>query len=215
MISQNPNLFGRNVPTRLNPFVSERSRNFSKPKMILIGLFQHKFPIQCCCPSLDEDFLSSKAKHIAYQPFYFWMWPFPMPSIQGYSVEFDLGYGNHDVLVANIGILTASSFTLTVFHLRISSIYLVATLILGIVFLTNQIDELFSFLSLSASEDISLILFCLFTHLSHLVLSVVLFLKFFLRSTFILTDNLLIFVAAYWHLVEIVWILILLTLIGF
>lgn len=147
-------------------------------------------------------------------------WNFAVSDLQlqnllSFLFDFDLSHGNHDVLLANIGVLTASSFSLTVFHLRNSAIYLVITLLLGLQFLLNQVDELFSFLSLSSPEEIALILVCLFTHLSHLLLSVVLFVKFLLRSTTFLSDNLTIFVAAYWHLVEIVWILILLTLVGF
>lgn len=132
-----------------------------------------------------------------------------------YSIEFDLGYGNHDVLLANIGILTASSFCLTVFHLRLSVAYLLFTICLGVLFLGNQIDELFSFLNLSAPEEISLVLLSLFTHLSHLLLSLVVFVKLIFRSTSILADNQALFVAAYWHLVEVVWILILFTIIAF
>lgn len=89
------------------------------------------------------------------------------------------------------------------------------TLILGIVFLLNQIDELFSLLSVNSCEELSLILLCLYTHLSHLILSLVLFIKYLLRSTSILCDNQSLFVSAYWHLVEIVWIIILLTLAEF
>ena len=112
-------------------------------------------------------------------------------------IDFDLGYGNHDVLLANIGILTASSFSLTVFHLRISITYIFLTILLGILFLINQVDELFSFLSLSAIEEISLILLILFTHLSHLVLSLILFLKFVFRTTAVISDNQILFVSAY------------------
>jgi len=81
--------------------------------------------------------------------------------------------------------------------------------LLGCIFLINQTDELFSTLVVSGSEEFGMVLFCLFTHLSHLVLSLLFFVKFLLRTSDLLDDNLALFVAAYWHLVEIVWILIL------
>jgi heme/copper-type cytochrome/quinol oxidase subunit 3 len=129
--------------------------------------------------------------------------------------DFDSTCGNFDVLLANIGVLTASSFVLTVGHLRQSNAAYWATLALGLVFLGNQVDELFSLLTLSGAEEISLVLFCLFTHLSHLVLSLLFFAKMLLRTTSLLHDNYALFVSAYWHLVEAVWIVILLSLVGF
>lgn len=111
--------------------------------------------------------------------------------------------------------MTASSFSLTVFHLRLSVAYIALTLILGVLFLANQIDELFSFLNLSSPEEISLVLLSLFTHLSHLLLSLVVFCKILFRPTSFTADNQGLFVAAYWHLVEVVWVLILFTIIAF
>lgn len=63
-------------------------------------------------------------------------------------IEFDINTGNYDVLLANIGILTASSFCLTIAHLRHSITLYWMTVLLGFLFLLNQVDELFSFLSL-------------------------------------------------------------------
>ena len=117
--------------------------------------------------------------------------------------------------MANIGVLTASSFLLTAGHLRISAAAYGLTAILACVFLANQIDELFSNLSLASAEELSLVLLCLYTHLSHLVISLAVFLKILLRTFDWLSDVQLLFVSAYWHLVEVVWILILLTLVGF
>jgi heme/copper-type cytochrome/quinol oxidase subunit 3 len=111
--------------------------------------------------------------------------------------------------------LTASSFILTVGHIKQTLIAYYTTLLLGVIFLFNQVDELFSLLTISGSEELSLILLCLFTHLSHLLLSLILFIKYLLRTTSLINDNQSLFVSAYWHLVEIVWIIILLTLVGF
>lgn len=58
-----------------------------------------------------------------------------------------------------------------------SIIYLILCVILGLWFILNQIDELFSLLTVNTSEEISLILLCLYIHLSHLVLSVCFLLK--------------------------------------
>ena len=130
-------------------------------------------------------------------------------------MEIDLPYGNYAVLLANIGVLTASSFLLTAGHLRISAVAYGLTAVLACIFLANQGDELFSNLSLASVEELSLVLLCLYTHLSHLVLSLAIFLKILLRNFDWLSDVQVLFVSAYWHLVEVVWILILLTLIGF
>lgn len=105
--------------------------------------------------------------------------------------------GNFDVLLANIGVLTASSFFVTIAHISKSTFNFTITFSLGIVFLMNQTDELFSTLAISGSEEFSMVLFCLFTHLSHLVLSLILFLKFCLRPSDLLDDNFALFVAAY------------------
>ena len=127
----------------------------------------------------------------------------------------DFAYGNYSVLCANIGVLTASSFILTVGHLRRSFGCYVVTGILALIFLGNQVDELFSVTSLASSEELSLTLICLYTHLSHLVLSLFLFVRAYFRSVELISDVFSVFVSAYWHLVEVVWILILVSLIGF
>lgn len=128
--------------------------------------------------------------------------------------ELDFAPGNYDVLLANIGVLTASSFLLTVGHLSRALPLYGLTFVLGLTFLLNQVDELFSFLALSGPEESSLVLLCLYAHLSHLVLSLILFAKALVRSTDFFSDNHLLFVSAYWHLVEMVWIIILLALAG-
>jgi cytochrome c oxidase subunit 3 len=118
------------------------------------------------------------------------------------------------VLLANIGVLTASSFVLTIGHSTRSWHAYFLTFLLGIIFLANQVDELFSLLALNATDDLGLTLFCLYIHLSHLTLSLVLFVKILISSSHLLGDSALPFVSAYWHLVELVWILILATLVG-
>ncbi len=114
--------------------------------------------------------------------------------------------------MANIGVLTASSFLIGVAHLRKSVTYYLLVLLLGVVFLFNQVDEMFSTATLSGSEESSLVLFCLYTHLSHLVISLIFFARFLLRVSDMYSDNVILFVTAYWHLVELVWIVILSTL---
>lgn len=131
------------------------------------------------------------------------------------SLEFDLNTGNYDVLLANIGVLTASSFLVTIAHARFSILLYALTTCLGFLFLMNQVDELFSFLSLSSAEEIGMVLLCLYVHLSHLVLASIFFVKLLFRSSAVLNDTYVHFVSAYWHLVEVVWIAILFFLVGF
>jgi len=130
--------------------------------------------------------------------------------------ESDLLTGNFDVLLANIGVLTASSFTLSLSHITSTRWGYVLAAILGVVFLMNQIDETFSSIAISGVEETSSVLFCLFTHLSHLSLSLVVFSMILLNfSTDLANEVLFVFVSAYWHLVEVVWIVILLALCAF
>lgn len=119
--------------------------------------------------------------------------------------------GNFDVLLANVVILAASSIESTVGHHAKSRGSYTVAILLGVWFCLNQVAELNSFLSVFSVEHISLVLASLVTHLSHLILSLLLFVKVFVidgttRSSKDLTGN---FVATYWHLVEIVWIVIL------
>jgi hypothetical protein len=116
---------------------------------------------------------------------------------QSYEIDFENTAGNFDVLLANIGVLTASSFFVTIAHVTKSNANFLFVLILGCVFLVNQIDELFSTLALSGAEEFGMVLFCLFTHLSHLIISLIFFSKFLLRTSDLLDDNFALFVAAY------------------
>ena len=101
------------------------------------------------------------------------------------------------MLCANVGVLTASSFLLTIGHLRKSFTCYLGTGTLALVFLCNQIDELFSVTSLSSSEELSLTLVCLYTHLSHLVVSLLVFLRSYLRTVELQSDTFAVFVSAY------------------
>ena len=101
------------------------------------------------------------------------------------------------MLLANIGILTASSFCLSVSHIIQTRLGYFLTSILGILFLCNQVDETFSNICISGVEESSSVLFCLFTHLSHLVLSLILFGLSLLYISSVNNDNILIFVSAY------------------
>lgn len=120
-------------------------------------------------------------------------------------VELDVLTGNFDVLLSNIGILTASSFTMSFGHFCSKNINYTVTILLGAMFIVNQSDETFSAYAASAIEESSSIIFCLSTHISHLSLSLFLFL--ILQNNFateLTVETLFIFVSAYWHLVEVV-----------
>lgn len=112
-------------------------------------------------------------------------------------VVVDFAYGNYAVLCSNIGVLTASSFVLTVGHLRRSYVQYLVSGILALTFLGNQIDELYSITSLASSEDMSLTLICLYTHLSHLVLSLMVFVRAYVHAVEMTSDVLTVFVSAY------------------
>ena len=118
------------------------------------------------------------------------------------------------MLLANIGVLTASSFAVALGHLRKSVFGYVITIFLGGIFLLNQVEELFSVLAISGPEELGMVLVCFFVHLSHLVLSLMIFGRFLIRITQISEDFWILFVSAYWHLVEVVWIAILATISG-
>ena len=112
--------------------------------------------------------------------------------------------GSLDVLIANIGILTASSAALTLSHIGGSRTGYALAALLGLAFLLNQVNETYSTLALSGIEDQASVLFCLSTHLSHLLLSLVVFAVLAADTGIESHSSLLVFVSAYWHLVEVV-----------
>jgi heme/copper-type cytochrome/quinol oxidase subunit 3 len=123
---------------------------------------------------------------------------------------FDDLCGNYEILLSNLCLLAGSSIEATLGHNTLSKASYKMAAFLGIWFLWNQISELFSVLSIFGPEVMSSVLLCLFCHLSHLLLSLILFLKVFYEISLNLsTDNIILFVSAYWHLVEIVWIILL------
>ena len=120
--------------------------------------------------------------------------------------------GNFDVLLSNIFVLTLSSAFITIAHLRTIRKFIIFALLLGFAFLINQIDETFAPMTIDSFSDSSATIACLYVHMSHLIFCT------FLFSLCILfnfadnpsTDALVRFAVLYWHLVEIVWIIILL-----
>jgi heme/copper-type cytochrome/quinol oxidase subunit 3 len=122
--------------------------------------------------------------------------------------------GNFDILISNIVILAASSIESTFGHSTKSAWSYFSAISLGFWFLFNQVAELNSYLAVFSGEGISLVLASLVTHLSHLILSLILFLKVFIENVNVevVADNVANFVSSYWHLVELVWIVILLAL---
>jgi len=109
----------------------------------------------------------------------------------------DISTGNFDVLLANIGILTASSFALSFGHFSSSLLGLVTALLLGLAFLANQIDETFSNICLQSSEEHSSILVCLYAHLSHLIFCSTFFVLLIVTESELMASELFLFSCAY------------------
>jgi len=119
--------------------------------------------------------------------------------------------GNFEILSANIGILTASSFIMINSHLKGHNTSLFLVVLLGFLFFVNQIDETFSHVSIDSATEASSVLACLYLHLSHLILCEILFVVSILYNSLLRngTDMVLELASVYWHLVEVVWIVIL------
>lgn len=95
---------------------------------------------------------------------------------------FESPVGNIDVLLANIGILTLSSIFCTFTHIYKNLLFLLFTLILGFVFILNQLDESFSIFNFNLNSEYGSIIFILYIHLSHLILCSVLFISIIMNS---------------------------------
>ena len=80
---------------------------------------------------------------------------------------------------------------------------------LGISFLLNQVDETYSTASTGSSVVASATLSCLYLHLSHLVACSCLFLALLGHASATAEDALSDLALVYWHLVEVVWVVIL------
>lgn len=119
--------------------------------------------------------------------------------------------GNFEILSANIGILTASSFVMINSHLKGHNWSLIVVIALGLLFFLNQIDETFSHVSVDSANEASAVLVCLYVHLSHLILCEIVFILGLLYNLTLRngTDMVLELAGVYWHLVEVVWIVIL------
>lgn len=109
----------------------------------------------------------------------------------------DIATGNFDVLLANIGILTASSFFLSFSHFSNSLIGLTASLCLGGAFLLNQVDETFSNFSISSPEEVASTMACLYAHLSHLVFCSIFFIALIISEGEIFSSDFFLFSCAY------------------
>ena len=124
--------------------------------------------------------------------------------------------GNFQVLLANVGILTASSMFLTIFHHSNFTLSFFAITFLGLAFLVNQIDETYGAFGFSNSEISSGTIFCLYAHMSHLIFSLSLAgFNFALSTSGVQGWRISTFIFSYWHLVEFVWVVILAIICSF
>lgn len=80
-------------------------------------------------------------------------------------------------------------------------------------FMLNQLDETYSALESDGVTELTGTLIILYVHLSHLVLSLTGFIVILTspHSESSFTESLLELTIAYWHLVEVVWVVILTT----
>lgn len=126
--------------------------------------------------------------------------------------------GSFDVLVCNVFALSLSSFVATCGHLISGSRVLVGGIVvwLSVVFLGNQVLESFSKVNIAQSPESGSTLACLYVHMSHLIFCTALLLicNLALASG---SDDFDLgavprFAVLYWHLVELVWIIVLIGL---
>ena len=105
--------------------------------------------------------------------------------------------GHFDVLISNILPWHCLRFV-TSAHILALRKFICLTLLLGFIFLTNQIDETFAPMGIDSYPDCSV-------HMSHLVLCSVVFCisLIFLFADNPASDSLMRFAVLYWHLVEI------------
>ena len=87
------------------------------------------------------------------------------------------------MLFSNIGILTCSSFVATLAHFSWDFRGILLALFLGVIFLANQVEELYSQISLDGEAEASGILVALYVHLSHLVFCSSLFVFLLIMET--------------------------------
>lgn len=79
--------------------------------------------------------------------------------------------GSFSVLIANVGVLTVSSVTVSIAHSSHEIRLTVVTAALGMWFMFNQLDETYSALESDGVTELTGTLIILYVHLSHLVLS--------------------------------------------
>ena len=127
---------------------------------------------------------------------------------------YDTTYGNLDILLINIGILTASSGCIVNLHIRVSLADYWLTMLLGTAFIVNQLDETYTIASVDAYTELTAMLSTFYIHLSHLVICLILLTGMFFQHSMSLagSDNALLVAVLYWHLVEVVWVFILVFL---
>lgn len=96
-----------------------------------------------------------------------------------FITEFEGCIGSFEVLCANIGILTLSSFAITSAHISGGKLGHFLAIGLGLIFVANQIDETFSEGSVDAVDEKGSMVVTLYVHLSHLLLCTVGFSVYF------------------------------------
>ncbi len=87
-------------------------------------------------------------------------------------------------------------------------------MLLGTSFIINQLDETYTVSAVDAYTELTAMISTFYIHLSHLVVCLILLTGMFFQQSMTLagTDNALLVCVLYWHLVEVVWIFILLVL---
>jgi heme/copper-type cytochrome/quinol oxidase subunit 3 len=117
---------------------------------------------------------------------------------------------NGYVVVANSCILIVSSYLATLTHVQLSNMYAYGITFLALMFVANQYSEVSLINSLPCMVAIAGTVLCVSTHASHLLVCTLLYIALIRQhSEVIINSSLFMITTAYWHLVEIVWISIL------
>jgi heme/copper-type cytochrome/quinol oxidase subunit 3 len=120
------------------------------------------------------------------------------------------------IVALNSTVLLGSSVTIVIVSLIGDHRYMIVTIILGMIFVSSQIAELASAASVVATPSLAASMMVIQVHGSHIALGMsILVCTTITGLTDGDSDEIRDIGAAYWHLIDVVWIVILLFVFGF